>query len=132
MTKTIAFLFASLLAGCSAQTKTVFIADFENACSFPVQVRVQDYSNAKGSGVQNQYLEPGRVAEVLSYISFGDDLESSFPATYRLTLSANGSQRSLNKQQFLAQLKRSDYQRKGNAIHTWAIRDASLCPRTAP
>lgn len=132
MTKTIAFFFASSLAGCSAQTKTVFIADLENVCFFPVQIEVQDYSNAKGSGVQNQYLEPGSVAEVLSYISFSDDLESSFPETYRLTLSANGSERSLNKQQLLTQLKRSDYQRKGNAIHTWAIRDTSLCPRTAP
>lgn len=128
MTKAIAFLCALSLAGCSAQTKTVFIADLENVCSFPVQVGVQDYSNAKGSGVQKQYLKPGSVTEVLSYISFSEDLESSFPATYRLTLSANGSQRSLDKQQFLAQLKRSDHQRKGNAIRIWTISDTSLCP----
>lgn len=128
MNKAMVFLCMTMLGGCSAQTKTVFIADLENACAFPVQVVAQDYSNAKGNGVQQQDLEPGNVIEVLSYISFNDDLESSFPATYRLTLSANGSQRSLDKQQFLAQLRQSEHQRKGNAIHTWKISDTSLCP----
>lgn len=128
MTKAMGFLCMTMLVGCSAQTKTVFIADLENTCAFPVQVVAQEYSNAKGNGVQKQDLEPGNIVEVLSYISFNDDLESSFPATYRLTLSANGSQRSLDKQQFLAQLKRSEHQRKGNAIHTWKISDTSLCP----
>ncbi|HSC82798.1 MAG TPA: hypothetical protein VLC30_04185 [Pseudomonas sp.] len=106
----------------------MFIADFENSCAFPVQVVAHDYSNAKGNGTQEQRLEPGSVAEVLSYISFNDDLESSFPATYRLAIAANGSARELDKQQFLAQLKKSEYLRKGNAIHTWKISDSSLCP----
>ena len=128
MNKVLAFLCMTMLVGCSAQTKTVFIAEFENVCAFPVQVVAQDYSNAKGNGVKEQHLESGGVAEVLSYVSFSDDLESSFPTTYRLTLSANGEQRSLDKQQFLAQLKQSEHQRKGNAIHTWKISDSTLCP----
>lgn len=128
MTKALCLLCVALLAGCSAQVKTVFIADFENTCTYPVQVVAQDYSNARDTGVQEQHVAPGGVAEVLSYISLNDDLENSVPDTYRLSVSANGSKRSLDKQQFLAQLKRSEHQRKGNAIHIWTISDTSLCP----
>lgn len=128
MTKHLALLCLPLLVGCSAQTKTVFIADFENACTYPLEVVAQDYSNAKEVSVLKQHLAPGDVAEVLSYISFNDVLESSFPDSYHLNLTANGSTRSLDKQRFLAQLKRAEYQRKGNAIHIWRISDPSLCP----
>lgn len=118
----------ALLLGCSTQNKTVFIADFANACALPVRVSVKGYSNAKGNELDVAYVEPGGVIEVFSHVALIDDLPSSVPDSYQLTLFAQEKQRTLDKAQFLAQLKQSPYQRQGNALHTWTISDATLCP----
>lgn len=128
MTKPFALLCLLVLGGCSAQSKTVFIADFENACAYPINITAHEYSNAKEPFVQDKRLAPGEAAEVLSYISFNDELENSFPDTYRLEISAHGRSHSLDKPRFLEQLERSQHERKGNAIHSWKISDTTLCP----
>ncbi|SED04066.1 hypothetical protein [Pseudomonas anguilliseptica] len=128
MTKPFALLCLLVLGGCTAQSKTVFIADFENACAYPVSITTHEYSNAKEPFVQDQLLAPGEVTEVLSYISFDDELQNSFPDTYRLNIAANGRSHSLDKPRFLALLERSHHERRGNAIYNWRISDTTLCP----
>ncbi|MCJ8170456.1 hypothetical protein [Atopomonas sediminilitoris] len=118
----------ALLLGCAVQGKPVFTAIFANACIFPVRIAVKDYSNAKGHELDVAYVEPGGVIEVFSHVALINDLPSSVPDSYQLTLFAQEKQRTLDKAQFLAQLKQSPYQRQGNGVHTWTIRDASLCP----
>lgn len=127
-TKHLVLLSLFVLGGCAAQSKTVFIADLENLCSYPVDITAYAYSNAKEPFVLNKRVAPGDVVEVLSYISFADDLENSVPDTYRLDITANGNSLSLDKPRFLAQLGRSHHERRGNSIHAWKIRDTALCP----
>lgn len=128
MIRLIALFSAALLFGCTAQSKTVFIANFRNACAYPVDITAHDYSNGKAAFAQPIHLKPGDHSEVLSYISPVDDIETSFPSTYRLDIAARGNIRSLNKPELIQQLKQSDYLPKGNAIHTWTISDSMLCP----
>ncbi|MDO8698680.1 MAG: hypothetical protein Q7J74_16440 [Pseudomonas sp.] len=128
MTKPFALLCLLVLGGCTAQSKTVFIANFENVCIYPVQITAHEYSNAKEPFVLDKRLAPGEVTEVLSYISFNDELENSFPDTYRLDIAANGHSRSLDKPRLLEQLKRSRHERKGNSVNIWKISDTTLCP----
>lgn len=128
MTKPFALLCLFVLGGCTAQSKTVFIANFENVCIYPVQITAHEYSNAKEPFVLDKRLAPGEVTEVLSYISFNDELENSFPDTYRLDITANGLSRSLDKPRLLEQLKRSRYEQKGNSVNIWKISDTNLCP----
>ncbi|WP_415754110.1 hypothetical protein [Pseudomonas leptonychotis] len=128
MTKPILLLCVLALGGCSAQSKTVFIADFENVCAYPVSLTVHEYSNAKEPFVANTQVAQGEVAEVLSYISFNNELEDSFPESYRLDIAAHGNTHSLDKTHFLTQLERSAHERRGNAIYAWKISDATLCP----
>ncbi|WP_260523651.1 hypothetical protein [Pseudomonas sp. DNDY-54] len=106
----------------------MFIADLENLCSYPVDITAYEYSNAKEPFVSNKRVAVGEVIEVLSYISFNDELENSVPDTYRLDMTANGNSLSLDKPGFLAQLGRSHHERRGNSIHAWKIRDTALCP----
>ncbi|WP_417660879.1 hypothetical protein [Pseudomonas sp.] len=120
----------SILGGCTAQPKTVFIANLENICSYPVSVIAHEYSNAKDPFVLEKHLKPSESTEVLSYISFSDDIENSFPETYQLDIEANGRALSFNKPKLLQLLKQSDYHLKGNTIHTWKISDKTLCPYT--
>lgn len=118
----------TLLLGCTVQGKSVFTVNFANACAFPVRIVVKGYSNAKGNELDVAYVEPGGVIEVFSHVALIDDLPSSVPDSYQLALFTQEKQRTLDKAQFLAQLKQSPYQRQGNALHTWTIRDATLCP----
>lgn len=127
-TKHLALLSLFVLGGCTAQPKTVFIADLENRCSYPVDITAYEYSNAKEPFVLNKRVESGEVAEVLSYISFDDELQNSFPDSYRLNIAANGRSYSLDKPRFLALLERSHHERRGNAIYNWRISDTTLCP----
>lgn len=128
MTKHLVLLSLFVLGGCTAQSKTVFIADLENLCSYPVDITAYEYSNAKEPFVLNKRVAVGEVIEVLSYISFDDELENSVPDTYRLDITANGNSLSLDKPGLLAQLGRSHHERRGNSIHAWKIRDTALCP----
>lgn len=127
-TKHLALLPLFVLGGCTAQSKAVFIADLENLCSYPVDITAHEYSNAKEPFVLKKRVAAGEIIEVLSYISFDDELEHSVPETYRLDITANGNSLSLDKPRFLAQLERSQRERKGNAIHSWRISDTTLCP----
>lgn len=128
MTKQILLLCLLALGGCSVQSKTVFIANFENTCAEPVSLSVLDYSNGKEPFVANTLVGQGEVIEVLSYISFNDELKDSFPETYRLDIAAHGNTRSLDKAHFIKQLERSHLEQRGNAIDVWKISDATLCP----
>lgn len=128
MTRPNLLLCLLVLGGCSVQSKTVFIANFENTCAEPVSLTVQDYSNGKEPFVANTLVEQGDVIEVFSYISFNNELEDSFPETYRLDIAAHGNTRSLDKTLFIKQLERSHLERRGNAINVWKISDATLCP----
>lgn len=128
MTRVLALFSVALLCGCMAQSKNVFIANFQNECPYPVDITAHEYSNGKAAFAQAIHLMPGDHAEVLSYISFNDDIENSFPDTYRLDIAAGGKNHSLNKPELIQQLKQSDYIQKGNAIHTWTISDSALCP----
>ena len=128
MTKHVLCLLSILLAGCSSQQKSVFIANFENVCGYTVEVSTHDYSNGKGSFPAGQQLAADDSIEVLSYIVFNETLEDSVPGTYRLDIAAHGKSVSLDKQRLLAHLKRSPIEQKGNAITIWTINDTSLCP----
>jgi hypothetical protein len=128
MLKRFLLLYSFLAVGCSAQPKTVLIADFENVCDYPVEVSIREYSNGKGPFAPGQSLATGESAEVLSYITFSERPEEGIPDTYRLDITAQGKSVVLDKERVLAQLARSSVERKGNAIHTWKIRDTALCP----
>lgn len=128
MTRPTLLLCLLVLGGCSLQSKTVFIANFENTCAESVSLTVHDYSNGKEPFVANTLVEQDEVIEVFSYISLNDELEDSFPETYRLDIAAHGNTRSLDKAHFIKQLDRSNLERRGNAINVWKISDATLCP----
>tara|TARA_R110001599_G_scaffold246086_2_gene446218 strand:+ start:115 stop:507 length:393 start_codon:yes stop_codon:yes gene_type:complete len=125
------FLFvclAAALAGCSAQQKIFYIANLENSCSYPIRVTAVDYSNAKKALSPHQEVASGETIEVLSYISFSKELDSSIPDTYRLDIKANEQTISLDKYRFISQLKRSPSIHTGKNITRWTIRNSSLCP----
>jgi hypothetical protein len=87
MLKRSLLLCSFIVAGCSAQSKTAFIANFENTCAYPVEVSVREYSNGKAPFAPGQRLMPGESVEVLSHISFSESIEKSLPPGYRLDIS---------------------------------------------
>ncbi|GAA6129825.1 hypothetical protein [Halopseudomonas sabulinigri] len=125
------FLLAlvTVLSGCSAQPKYFFIANLENTCSHPIRVNAVDYSNAKKAFIPDQEIASGGNVEVLSQISFSEQMEISIPDTYRLDIKANEQTISLDKQLFIAQLKNSPSTHTGKSGTTWTISDSSLCPQ---
>ncbi|SFP09644.1 hypothetical protein SAMN05216601_105240 [Ectopseudomonas composti] len=128
MLKRSLLLCSFIAVGCSAQPKTAFIVHFENACAYPVEVSVHEYSNAKAPFVPGQRLDAGGSVEVLSHISFDESIDKSLPAGYRLDIAANGESIMLDRGGFLGQLAHSPVERKGRAINIWTIHDTALCP----
>jgi len=129
MLKRSLLLCSFIVVGCSTQSKTAFIANFENTCAYPVEVSVREYSNGKAPFAPGQRLMPGESVEVLSHISFSESIETSLPPGYRLGIAAHGESILLDKEHFLAQLEHSSIERKSRAISIWTIRDTALCPR---
>ncbi|MDH1263868.1 hypothetical protein [Pseudomonas sp. GD03944] len=121
-------LFLPTVSGCSAQPKKVFVANFENACSYPVEVSAHKYSNGKLPFAATQTAAAGEPLEVLSHINFGSTLDASLLNDYRLEIKAHDKSISLDKEHFLTQLSRSSAEKRGNAIATWTIHDTTLCP----
>ncbi|WP_143479604.1 hypothetical protein [Aquipseudomonas alcaligenes] len=117
-----------LMAGCTAQEKYVYIVDFYNECSYAVGIDVNEYSNAKTPLHLVKTLQPGESIEVLSYISFSDDLISGFPDNYKLEISANQKKITLNKPEFIAALEESSIGEPGNTVDIWKISSDQLCP----
>jgi hypothetical protein len=128
MFKRFLLLYSFLAVGCSAQPKTVLIANFENVCSYPVEIFVREYSNGKESFTHSQSLATGESVEVLSYITFSERPEEGIPDTYSLDITAQGKSVVLDKERFLAQLTHSSVERKGHTPAIWKIRDTALCP----
>ena len=128
MLKRSLLLCSFIVVGCSAQPKTAFIANFENACAYPVEVSVRNYSNGKAPFSPDQLLVAGESVEVLSHISFSESIEKSLPSDYRLDIVAHGQSITLDKDRFLAQLAHSPIKHKGRAISIWTIHDQALCP----
>ncbi|WP_252272424.1 hypothetical protein [Pseudomonas subflava] len=116
------------MAGCTAQKKYVYIVDFYNECAYSVDVDVNEYSNAKTPLHLVKTLQPGESTEVLSYISFSDDLISGFPDTYKLEISANRKKITLNKSEFIAALEETTIGDPGNTVDIWKISSIQLCP----
>lgn len=128
MLKRSLLLCSFITVGCSAQPKTAYIVHFENACAYPVEVSVHEYSNAKAPFVPGQRLGAGESVEVLSHVSFDESIEKSLPSGYRLDIAANGESLMLDREGFLGQLAHSPIERKGRSISIWRIRDTALCP----
>ena len=128
MTRALAIFVTMLMAGCTAQEKYVYIVDFHNECSYAVGIEVNEYSNAKTPQHLVKTLQPGESTEVLSYISFNDDLISGFPDTYKLEISANQKKITLNKSEFIAALEDSTIGEPGNTVDIWKISSDQLCP----
>ncbi len=128
MLKRSLLLCSFFIAGCSAQPKTAFVANFENTCVYPVEISVHEYSNGKGPFSPGQKLDSGESIEVLSQITFSDSIEQSVPPGYRLDIVARGKSIVLDKARFLAQLAQSPIERKARGITIWRVRDMALCP----
>lgn len=128
MTKALGIFGAILLAGCAAQSKYVYIVDFHNACSYSVDIDVNEYSNAKKPLHLVKTLQPGESTEILSYISFSDELKNGFPDTYQLQLSSNQRKIVLDKTNFLSHLKETTIGDAGNTLDIWKISSDQLCP----
>ncbi len=128
MLKRSLLLCSFFIAGCSAQPKTAFVANFENTCVYPVEISVHEYSNGKEPFSPGQKLDSGESIEVLSQITFSDSIEQSVPPGYRLDIVARGKSIVLDKARFLAQLAQSPIERKGRSITIWRVRDMALCP----
>ena len=128
MIRALGIFVAMLMAGCTAQKKYVYIVDFYNECSYAVSIDVNEYSNAKTPLHLVKTLQPGESTEVLSYISFNDDLISGFPDTYELEISANQKKITLNKSEFIAALEESTIGEPGNTVNIWKISSDQLCP----
>jgi hypothetical protein len=128
MTRALAIFVTMLMAGCTAQKKYVYIVDFYNECSYAVGIDVNEYSNTKTPLHLVKTLQPGESTEVLSYISFSDDLISGFPDTYKLEISANQKKITLNKPEFIATLEESSIGEPGNTVDIWKISSDQLCP----
>lgn len=128
MTKALGIFGAMLLAGCAAQSKDVYIVDFHNTCSYPVDIEVNEYSNAKQPLHLVKTLQPGEFTEILSYISFNDELENGFPDTYKLEISANQRKITLNKSELIATLEETTIGDPGNTVAIWKISSDQLCP----
>jgi hypothetical protein len=128
MTKALSILVTIIMAGCTAQEKYVYIVDFYNECSYAVAVDVNEYSNAKAPQHLVKTLQPGESTEVLSYISFADNLISGFPDTYKLEVSANQKKIILHKSEFVGALEKSTIGEPGNTVDTWKISSDQLCP----
>lgn len=117
-----------LVAGCTAQEKYVYIVDFYNKCSYAVGIDVNEYSNAKKPLNLVKTLQPGESIEILSYISFSDELENGFPDTYQLEISASQKKITLDKSKFIANLEEEKIGEPGNTIDIWKISSNKLCP----
>lgn len=128
MTRALAIFVTMLMAGCTAQKKYVYIVDFYNECSYAVGIDVNEYSNTKTPLHLVKTLQPGESTEVLSYISFSDDLISGFPDTYKLEISANQKKITLKKPEFIAALEESSIGEPGNTVDIWKISSDKLCP----
>ncbi|WP_237045675.1 hypothetical protein [Aquipseudomonas alcaligenes] len=128
MTRTLGIFATMLMTGCTAQEKYVYIVDFYNECSYTVSIDVNEYSNAKTPLHLVKTLQPGESTEVLSYISFSDDLISGFPDTYKLEISANQKKITLKKPEFIAALEESSIGEPGNTVDIWKISSDKLCP----
>lgn len=128
MTRALAIFATMLMAGCTAQEKYVYIVDFYNECPYAIGIDVNEYSNAKTPLHLVKTLQPGESTEVLSYISFSDDLITGFPDTYRLEISANQKKITLNKSEFIAALEESTIGEPGNTVDIWKISSDHLCP----
>lgn len=127
MTKKLALPLLALLVGCTPQQKTVLIADFRNACAYPVNVDVYAYSNAKEPFSFTRRVMPGETIEVLSYISFESDIRTGTPDSYTLTVTANGQQIKLNKSGFLDNLTTAKIGAHGSAVDIWVVDTKRLC-----
>lgn len=128
MTKALGIFGAMFLMGCAAQSKYVYVVDFHNACSYSVDIDVNEYSNAKQPLHLVKTLQPGKSTEILSYISFSNDLKNGFPDTYQLQLSANQRKIVLDKNNFLSHLKETTIGDPGNTVDIWKISSDQLCP----
>lgn len=128
MIKTFALPLLALLIGCTPQQKIVLIADFRNACVYPVNVDVYAYSNAKEPFSFTSLVMPGEKIEVLSYISFENNIRTGTPDSYTLTVSANGQQIKLNKSDFLDNLTQENIGTHNSAVSIWVIDTKRLCP----
>ncbi|MEO4049128.1 hypothetical protein AAFN46_18840 [Pseudomonas sp. CAU 1711] len=104
------------------------IVDFHNKCSYAIGIDVNEYSNAKTPLHLVKTLQPGETTEVLSYISFSDDLINSFPDTYKLEISANQRKITLKKSEFIAALEETTIGNPGNTVDIWKISSTQLCP----
>jgi hypothetical protein len=105
--------------------------NFRNACSYPVQVTAQPHTIGRDTGRMDKYLEPGETIRILSIATTVNDIQLNTPDTYRLEIGSNGNQRSLNRVQFLEELKQAEYAHKWRSSnYQWTINDPTLCPGT--
>jgi hypothetical protein len=67
------------------------------------------------------------ILDIIGYSNKPEDPGNGVPSNYKLELSANGRQRSFDRESFLEILKNSEHE-FGGRIHFWTINDPSLCP----
>ena len=128
MTRLLGIFATMLMTGCTSQDRYVHVVDLHNKCSYAVGIDVNEYSNSKTPLHLVKTLQPDESTEVLSYISFSDDLISSFPDTYKLEISANQRKVTLNKSEFIAALEETTIGNPGNTVDIWKISSTQLCP----
>ncbi|MBB4866923.1 hypothetical protein HNP46_005831 [Pseudomonas nitritireducens] len=128
MTRFLPLIFLVVLTGCTAQSRYGFVVDWQNVCSYPVEVSAQAFTNADGDTQRKQSLRIGESTQVLSIVSLNQDLTNSIPDDYSLDLAGNGRTLHLDKSGLLESLKRLPPRQQGNAIQRWALNDGSVCP----
>jgi hypothetical protein len=124
------FPWLLLLMSCASQPEYFFIASFRNACDSTVKVTARHYTNTIEPFDLDVQVNPGALVVILNRVSYDNNPEAPdnwVSLNYKPEFSANGNQRSFDRELFLGILKKSKHEFDGRH-HLWTINDPSLCP----
>jgi hypothetical protein len=131
-----------VLFGCTSQLDARYTIMLKNACDYPIDVSVPKYVEhfVRGQIVTENHLDPGEkmivmaiyCADVSGFFTIKTSSWASstmcLPDDYKLTITAEDKERSLDKQQLLNTIKRAEYNGK-SVYYDWTISNPSLCPK---